>query len=135
MGFSPKAEVDAHFVEYYKDYAEPHGRVARCSILFHKSGAMGGIDHARIAKFLVTVQGAVQPVIEQVLTTAPKVMHEDMLATLRVLEGLHEQPDPNAVWYTCSACHKTVSEFVLGATGNIVCRSCQKVTIHVDEQD
>lgn len=130
MGFQPTHHVDARYVEYYKDYAEPHGRVARCTVLFNKGGVIGGLDHAKLERFVITVQGVVEPVLDEVTAKAPRVMHDDMLQALRALEGI-SHAEPQAVeTVQCNVCARNTAEWVIGKSGNPVCPRCMKVAIN-----
>lgn len=126
MGFQPKPDIDARYVEYYKDYAEPHGRLARCAILFNKGGVVMDMDHAMLERFVVTVQGVVDPVIEEITAKAPRVMHDDMLCALRTLEGVTAAQGNTVI---CGVCRSYTSEFALGRSGTVTCIKCLKVTI------
>lgn len=126
MGFQPKGELDPRYVEYYKDFAEAHGRMARCTILFSKGGPVMNMDQARLEQFVVTVQGTVDPVPEEVVSKAPPVMHEDMLHALQTLEGLNAAGPAAVETYRCDNCHNTTAEFVVSKQGNKLCRPCFK---------
>lgn len=123
MGFVPKVEIDARYVEYYKDYAEPHGRSARCVALFDKSGVFNGLDQARLAGFVVTVQGIIDPIAEEVKTKAPRVMHADMLRSVADLGVFAAEPQAIAA-VECAACGSTTAEWV-DVEGKPTCLACR----------
>lgn len=120
MGFTYNFTGDAHHVEYVKDYAEPNGRLARLSILFTKHGYMQVLDQAQLAKFVVTVQATIEPVIEEVKTKAPKALQADMLHAMDELEGVREYvPAPETV--ECGLCGENLIEWTINEDGTIHC--------------
>lgn len=124
MGFLPTREIDTRYVEYYKDYAEPHGRVARCVILFNKGGVIANLDHAQLEGFVVTVQGQVPPIAEDITTRAPKIMHDDMMHALQELQGIGGPPPQAVETVLCNNCGHTTDEFVVNKSGHPVCPDC-----------
>lgn len=129
LGFAPTGQIDARYVEYYKDYAEPHGRVARCTILIGKNGPISMWENAHVENFIVTVQGQIAPMPDEVKNSAPRVMHADMLTVLERLEGMTLVDRKQSVELrTCSECHETVSEWLSPADLNgeprVVCINC-----------
>ena len=129
MGFSPSGKIDARFVEYHKDYAEPHGRVARCTAVFNKGGVIAHMDHAQLEGFVVTVQGSVSPILEDIAARAPRIMHGDMKNTLLQLEGIGA-PEAGAVEVIkCESCGKDTAEFVLSKSAKRVCPECMIHTV------
>jgi formylmethanofuran dehydrogenase subunit E len=86
-------------------------------------------ENAHVENFIVTVQGQIAPMPEEVKNSAPRVMHADMLAVLEKLEGVTLVSQQQAVELrTCSECHETVSEWLSPADPNgehqIVCINC-----------
>lgn len=122
LGYVPKGVVDARYVEYYKDYAEPHGRIARCTVLFDKGGVFAGIDQARLSSFVVTVQGVIDPLDEEIKTKTPRVMQPDMLHVLSEL-GRAERPVAVVRAVDCAKCGTSVAEWVETVDGS-VCPEC-----------
>lgn len=133
MGFTPTPEIDDRYVEFRKDYAEPHGRQARCTILFNKGGILGGMDKARIEGFVITVQGQVAPLVEDITARAPRVMHDDMLTALRDLEGITSHKAEAVEVYDCEGCGVQTPEFALDRQGRKVCPGCLINAIGNDE--
>lgn len=123
MGFNAKAEIDARYVEFFKDYAEPHGRTARCTVMFDKGGMFAGIDQARLAGYVVTVQGVVDPVEEEVKTKAPRVMHGDMFRVLNELGGSVLDPVELAT-IECAQCGARTGTWTQGD----ICPKCAEVS-------
>ena len=121
MGFRPNWERNSpHHVEYVKDYAEPSGRLARLSVLFSKAGFMQVMDQARLMQFVVTVQGTIDPMIEEVREKAPPALQDDMLAALAILEGMTEPPED--VTAPCDLCGATLVEWTVDDEGRIQCQ-------------
>ena len=133
MGFLPSRSVDTRYVEYHKDYAEPHGRVARCTVLFNKGGVIANMDHAKLDGFVVTVQGQVDPVVEYIKDRAPRVMHEDMFRALQVLEGI-TSPTEAVELVSCHVCANDTADFIVSKEGNIVCPDCRIKVISGEQQ-
>lgn len=119
-GFAPRGPADGRYVEYYKDYADTTGRVARCTVLFNRSGM---IDQGALAGFVVTVQAEVPPVVEEIRKAAPQVMHGDMSHIVSRLSG---QTAPLAADDTviCNRCAKQTAEFAVTKSGLMVCPDC-----------
>ncbi len=72
LGYEPRPLQDPNFVEYTKDYAEPGGRIGRCSVFFTRESWISDMDSAKLGKFRVTVQGQIDPVAELVNEQAPR---------------------------------------------------------------
>jgi hypothetical protein len=119
MGFRPNWSNASNHVEYVKDFAEANGRMARLAVCFSKAGFMQVMDQARLVQFVVTVQGTVDPLIDEVKTKAPPALQADMLAALAKLEGLQEpETDPSA---NCDLCGALLEEWTVDDEGRIQC--------------
>lgn len=123
MGFRPNWTGSPTYVEYIKDYAQPDGRMARVTALFTKAGFMQVMDQAQLANFVVTVQGTIDPVIDEVKTKAPAALRPDMLHALAVLEGLTE-PDVDLT-ANCDHCGALLNEWTVDNDGRIHCMNPQ----------
>jgi len=134
LGFRPKNEFDAQFVEYYKDYADMRGHMARATAIFTK-GSMG-IDHARLESFIVTTMAQLPAVKELIKNEVPKVMEPDLLHVLAVLGG-GEMREPQAiVQIQCTRCNKLTPEYFVDAKSDTpLCPGCfgRKVGADVPE--
>lgn len=119
MGFRPNWTGSPTYVEYVKEYAEPDGRLGRLTILFSKAGVSQVLDSARLTQFVVTVQGTVDPVVDEIRTKAPRVMQPDMLHALQVLEGITEPTE--AVDVLCDLCGTLLEEWTADEQGRITC--------------
>lgn len=119
MGFRPSKLGDACTVEYSKDYAQPDGRLARLTAVFSKAGFMQAMDQAQLIKFVVTVQGTIDPVPEEVEAKAPPVLVPDMLAALQTLEGV-TIPDAELSAH-CDHCGQRLTEWTVDDSGRIQC--------------
>lgn len=112
-GFRPKNEFDASFVEYYKDFADQRGRMARVTAVFNKG--TWGTDHAKLESFIITTQ-AVLPAVQEVIRDAvPKVVEPDILHILATLGGVEIQTPQAIVNITCTRCNKTTPEYFVDA--------------------
>ena len=106
-------------MEYVKEYAEPDGRLGRLTILYSKAGVSQVLDSARLVQFVITVQGTIDPVLEEVKTKAPRVMQADMLHSMQILEGISE---PQAVAEAqCDLCGTQLEEWTADDEGRITC--------------
>lgn len=119
-GFRPNWTGDASHVEYVKDFAEPDGRIGRLTVLFSKAGYSTVMDSAQLTGFVITVQGRVDPVIDEVKDKAPKAMQADMLHALAVLEGIAE-PGEDQESALCDHCGFQLEEWTVDDNGNIQC--------------
>lgn len=119
MGFRPDWRGDPNYVDYVKDFAEAHGRMGRLAVRFTKDSYSQVLDSARLANFVVTVQGQVDPVIDEVREKAPKAMQADMLNALKLLEGVQEPDvDQTAV---CDRCGLRLVEWTADDEGRVSC--------------
>lgn len=119
MGFRPNWSNASNHVEYVKDFAEANGRMARLTACFNKAGFMSVMDQARLVQFVVTVQGTVDPLVDEVKAKAPPALQPDMLAALATLEGLQETvEDPTAY---CDLCGARLDEWTVDDEGRIQC--------------
>jgi len=134
MGFRVKNEFDASYVEYYKDYTDLRGHMARATAIFNR-GSMG-IDHARLESFVVTTMAQVPAVAEVVKAEVPRVMEQDLLHVLAALGGI-EMRDPQAiVQIQCTRCNKMTPEYFMDAKSDTpLCPACfgRKVGADVSE--
>lgn len=119
MGFRPNWTGDPHAVEYVKDFAEPNGRLGRLAVLFSKDGISQVMDSARLVRFIVTIQGSIDPLIEEVRDRAPKAMQADMLQALAVLEGVQEPKVETSA--PCDLCGVQLEEWTVDDQGRIHC--------------
>jgi hypothetical protein len=121
LGYEPRPLQDPNFVEYTKDYAEPGGRIGRCSVFFTRESWISDMDSAKLGKFRVTVQGQIDPVAELVNEQAPPPMRGDMLHMLEVLEGEYlpgSEPEEDV---ECTKCGMMLAEFVSHDDGSVTC--------------
>lgn len=131
MGFRPKNEFDASFVEYYKDYADQKGHMARATAIFNK-GIMG-IDHAKLESFVVTTQAHLPAVVELIQEEVPKVMEPDLLHILKQLGGAEILAPQAIVQIQCARCNKMTPEYFMDARSDTpLCPVCFKHKVGAD---
>lgn len=125
MGFQPKNEFNANFVEYYKDYADDRGHVARVSAIFNRGTF--GIDHARLESFVVTTQVHIPALIECVREGVPKVVEPDLMHVLAALGGIDDHEPQAIVQIQCTRCKKSTPEYFMDAKSDSpLCPACFK---------
>lgn len=128
-GFMP-SNMQSHYLEYVKRYADPLGRIAQAVVQFERPSSLLG-DGARLSGFAVTVQAQIDASLEAVEERAPPVMQEDLLAVVRAfMEDSGEFDAARGLGRNrtiagerCSVCAQLVTEYfvVAGATH---CRTC-----------
>jgi hypothetical protein len=121
MGFEPRSTHDAFVVSYTKPYAMGSNRVAQATAQFDK--CMGGLEHAQLRGFSITVTAWRPAEPEAVRDLAPEVMREDLLNYIEKLGGQGIDSPAALVMVRCDSCHKEVPEFIKWRKSRL-CRSC-----------
>lgn len=126
MGFQPKFGQSEH-VEYWKDYATGGAR-ARLSCYITKQGLSEVLDQSRVARFVVTMQVPIDPIVDDVIAQAPESLQPDMLRVLEELEGLTPPIDRRQVT-ECDICGITLKQWVVDDEGRIHCGSPEECSV------
>ena len=123
MGFQPRREHHAFVAEYTKAYAIPGGnKAARATAQFDKG--IGGMDHAKLKGFVITVTAYVQAEPDLVRQMAPEVMRDDLLHYLKELGDLGDISTPvSLVMIRCEGCSAETPEFFVLRSQRL-CRDC-----------
>lgn len=111
MGFQPKNEFDASVVEYYKDYADMHGHLARATAILQKG--ITGMEHARLESFVVTTMAQVPAVPEVIKGEVPRVMEQDLLQITAAIGGAEIRTPASLVQLKCTQCGKMTPEYFM----------------------
>lgn len=123
MGFQPKNEFNASTVEYFKDYADMHGRLARATAILQKG--ITGMEHARLESFVVTTMAQVPAVAEVIKDEVPRVMEQDLLQITAALGGSEIKTPAALVQLKCTKCGKMTPEYFMDAHSDTpLCPAC-----------
>lgn len=121
MGFEPRDSFDAFVVSYTKPYSMGAHRVAQATAQFDKG--MGGLEHAQLRGFSITVTAWLPAEPDAVRELAPEVMRDDLLNYIDKLGGQGIDTPTALVMVQCDSCHKEVPEFIKWRKSRL-CRSC-----------
>lgn len=124
LGFAPMRTYNANAIEWYKDYADQDGRIARVIAQFErpKPGVLPSVAPGRlaVAGFRVIAQASLPP-DDLGISRAPPVMRDDLV---RIMSGV-ATARTSIAYRVCAQCQQETAEFFV-KDAKVLCRSCHE---------
>jgi len=120
MAFRPRPASEKRTLEYYKNYVDPNGKVARVLAVVSKDGA--GLDPDHPEYFAVTIQIHVKPTEEDIKSKCPAFCQGDLLHIISMFDSPITQQQVGAI--NCEKCGMQTLDFVKSDAGEKECFDC-----------
>jgi hypothetical protein len=132
LEFSPSPSFAAGNIQFYKDYADTEGNVARVTIFFDKP--VMGMNTVQLSNIVVNVQRYIAPEPAAIERDAPTVVQSDLHAVVQSFSDLvGHVPEQTVMARVCIQCKEESPDFYI-VNGDAVCLTCVERRKHESAQ-